>query len=109
MQRRLLAFMFSFLARRPPPHTGSVHSPAYLPVHPDLECGRVLPQVRTNQYARAWLNEAEGSHLRSLRSRQDELLLTHMLVETTGAADPTPFVKLFHQDLFELKAFDAFV
>lgn len=43
--------------------------------------------------------------LADLRSRQDELLLTHMLVETTGAADPTPFVKLFHQDIVR-EAFD---
>eukprot|EP00929_Paragymnodinium_shiwhaense_P103757 TRINITY_DN67481_c0_g1_i1.p1 TRINITY_DN67481_c0_g1~~TRINITY_DN67481_c0_g1_i1.p1 ORF type:complete len:596 (+),score=177.85 TRINITY_DN67481_c0_g1_i1:88-1788(+) len=32
--------------------------------------------------------------LTELASRQDELKLTHLLVETTGVADPVPFIKL---------------
>ncbi|CAL1147955.1 unnamed protein product, partial [Cladocopium goreaui] len=38
--------------------------------------------------------------LNDLCSRQDELKLTHLLIETTGVADPAPFIKLFDNDKY---------
>eukprot|EP00439_Symbiodinium_sp_Y106_P018084 s4981_g2.t1 len=55
--------------------------------------------VRPGSYASEVIGEGSAVE-KDLCSRQSELKLTHLFIETTGVADPQPFIRVFENEHF---------